>query len=254
MVSLRPMDQLCRDWEACSHGAASRHALHKLAAAEPLVATTADRAGALDLGDLVGALRRNAHRGRATSDGSGADQPSAVLQAMLRSQHVDPLVPRAILQALVPGLVGVARRLSWGAGGEWQDGAAFFGDLVTTAWEVITEWSGEDRDYAVLDVLSAVRCRLRRQLLRHRSRLDRMGAGTEHRVATACDWQGGTGLDDLARALDDVTGRGLEVSDASVLYAHRVLGYTMTELSKLTGRSRRYLGDRRDRAVQALTA
>ena len=81
-----------------------------------------------------------------------------------------------------------------------------------------------------------------------------MAVGTQKEDTAPSGWQGGTGLDELARALDEVTGRSLDACDASVLYAHRVLGYTLTELSQLTGRSRRYLGDRRDRAVQALIA
>jgi hypothetical protein len=244
-IALRPIDQLDRDWAAQRRSSASRTALRRLADAEPAIAEV----GAVDLGDLVAALRGDRDR-RAFDRG----RAPALLQAMLRSQHVHPLVPRAILQAILPGLVSIARRLSWGSGGEWDDGGAFFVDALTTAWEVIVEWSGEDRDYAVLDILSAVRCRLRRQLLRHRARIERTIPSADPDVAIATPRVGQSDLDELARAIDDVTGHGLDAADAAVLYAHRVLGYTMTELAKLTGRSRRHLGDRRERAVQALTA
>jgi hypothetical protein len=175
---------------------------------------------------------------------------------MLRHEHVHPLVPRAIVQALLPGLVGVARRLSWGSGGEWRDGGAFLADAVTTAWEVVVEWSGHDRPYAVLDILSAVRCRMRRQLLRHRSRAEwplrdgRDGGERDELIGGGS----GTDLDELAHAIDDEWGRGLDPQDAAVLYAHRVLGYSIAELAQLTGRSRRYLSDRRDRAAGTLIA
>ena len=66
--------------------------------------------------------------------------------------------------ALVPGLIIVARKLQWGKGGDWRDGSEFFGDVLATTWLVLQEWSGQDRPYAVLDLLSAIRCRLRRQL------------------------------------------------------------------------------------------
>ena len=243
------MDQLDRDWDAMRRSAASQLAARRLAAAEPTVAAT----GARDLGELVASLRAGAgQRSGALVD---RDRPALVLRAMLRSQGVHTLVPRAILQAILPGLVSVARRLAWGAGGEWEDGGVFFVDCVTTAWEVIVEWAGDDRDYAVLDLLSAVRCRLRRQLLRHRALGERLAGGVDASDASAVTWrQGDTDLDELARAIDDVRGRGLDAADAAVLYAHRVLGYSMTELATITGRSRRHLGARRDRAARALTA
>jgi hypothetical protein len=242
------MDQLSQHWAADNRSAESRKALRSLAAAEPVVAAV----GASDLGELVRWLRAGASPVQRTSDRA---RSAAVLRAMLRSQGVHPLLPRAVLQALLPGLVGVARRLDWGAGGEWADGGAFFVDVITTAWEVIVEWAGEDREYAVLDLLSAVRCRLRRQLLRHRAVVERTAPVPDDDATSVDPWRtGGSGLDELARAIDEATGNGLESTDASVLYAHRVLGYSLTELSQLTGRSRRYLSERRDRAARALIA
>jgi hypothetical protein len=153
----------------------------------------------------------------------------------------------------VPGLVSVARRLRWGRGGDWEDGGAFFVDVVTTAWEVIVDWAGQDREYAVLDVLSAVRCRLRRQVLRQRS--------SGGHVVTMSDLSTvpapaavASGPELLARELDELAGTGLHAGDADVLYAHRVLGFSLSELAAMTGRSRRKLGEGRDRAVAALTA
>lgn len=165
------------------------------------------------------------------------------------------MVPRAILQAVLPGLVGVARRLAWGAGGEWEDGGSFLADAIDTAWEVIVEWAGDDRDYAVLDLLSAIRCRLRRRLAHHRALLQRPAADSSSDDDWTVPWrQGSTDLDELVRAIEDVTGNEIDEADAAVLYAHRVLGYTMTELAAMTGRTRRHLGVRRDRAVQAVLA
>lgn len=247
-VALRPIDQLTRHWAADGRSAASVAALDRLAAAEPSIAAL----GAHDLGDVVVYVgNRSDHP---SSRGASMPAAAAVIQAMLRSQHVHPLIPRAILQAMLPGLVGVARRLAWGAGGEWPDGGAFFVDLLTTTWETIVEWSGDDRPYAVLDLLSAVRCRMRRQLMRHRAVVEHHTPAPDAGASTATCSPGSSDLDELARALDEAVAGGLDTTDASVLYAHRVLGYTLTELSALTGRSRRYLSERRDRATQALTA
>jgi hypothetical protein len=173
---------------------------------------------------------------------------------MLRSEAVDPLISRAILQAILPGLVTVARRLAWGAGGDWTHGGAFFADLLATAWEVIIEWSGQDRAYAVLDLLSAVRCRSRRQLLRQRTtRRETLLDPDLASHATSYPF-GRTALDDLAIAIDNLSGHGLDPADAAVLYGHRVLGLSINELANISGESRRRLERRRDRAEREICA
>lgn len=241
--SLRPIDQLTAEWSAISRGKQSKSALDRLLEKEPIVAST----GATDLGQLVSLLREAIGR---------PDQIWAprVVQAMVRSQNVDPLVSRAILQALLPGLVTVARRLSWGSGGDWVDGRGFFSDLLTTTWEVITDWSGQDRPYALLDILSAARCRMRRQILSRRSvREVAAGADLEHHFGTKSAPEM-SGLELLARTLEDLSGNEIESTGAAILYGNRVLGLSMTELAKITGRSRRYLADQRRRAEQQICA
>lgn len=241
--TLRPIDQLTAEWAVVSATPESRRALEALAKAEPLIAELQTA----DLGALISTLRR-------------ADSPASrtlaarTLQAMLRSQSAHPLVSRAILQALLPGLVTVARRLSWGSGGDWSDGGAFFADVLATAWEVITAWSGDDRAYAVLDLLSAVRCRVRRQLIRDRmARSIVAGAEIEEQL-TSRSTLDLTGLDELARTLEGLSGHGLDPGDAAVVYANRVLGFSIAELSRMSGRSRRHLSTRRHRAEQHLCA
>ena len=247
-IALRPIDQLTRNWAADSRSAASVEALDRLSQAEPVIAAL----GARDLGDVVAFL--NDRAAPTAARGRPLPAPTRVIQAMLRSQCAHPLVARAILQAVLPGLVGVARRLSWGAGGEWSDGGAFFVDLLTTAWETIVEWSGDDRPYAGLDLLSAVRCRMRRQLLRSKTVAQHHAPSAEGSREAGVWGAGPSSLDDLARAIDEAVAEGMSGTDASVLYAHRVLGYSLTELAALTGRSRRSLSERRDRAAQALIA
>jgi hypothetical protein len=250
--SWRPIHRLTADWNALGSSPSSRDAISKLAAVEPAIRAL----GVQDLGELVTLLAPTGGQPVPGRRRVGSEEGAGVLRAMLRSEDVHPLVGRAILQALVPGLVGVARRLSWGNGGEWVDGGTFFVDTLTTAWEVIADWSGEDRPYAVLDLLSAVRCRLRRQLLRHRARLESPAievgqeTGPGHRSVRSSR----TDIDELARAIDAEWARGVEAKDAAVLYAQSVLGYSLTELSELTGHSRRYLSERRARAASALIA
>ncbi len=238
--SLRPIDQMTAEWRVKSRSPESREALARLAAAEPAVASL----GVADLGELVEHLRgceTEADRRRA----------ACVIQAMLRSQAVHPLVARAVLQAIVPGLVAVARRLRWGSGGDWDGAGSFMADAVATAWEVIVEWSGHDRDYAVLDLLSAIRCRLRRQTVRQRAGRERTALGLDLDLLPATRSVGSTGPDELVRAIEQM-GADLDPLDAALLYANRVLGLTVTELARMTGRSRRSVAGRRDRAVEEL--
>jgi hypothetical protein len=245
--ALQPINRLDADWRATRRSAASKDALRRLAAAEEVVAALC-LADLADLGDLVDALRH-------PKDAADRARAARIIQAMLRSQGVHPLVPRAVLQAILPGLVSVARRLSWGAGGDWNGGGAFFVDLLTTAWEVVVEWAGDDRDYAVLDLLSAIRCRLRRQLLSQRAGHERVVPGLDVDALAPVPWRnGGSDLDELARTIDELAGNGLDPIDAAILYGNGVLGMTITELSQMTGMSRRYLGGRRQRALHEIVA
>jgi hypothetical protein len=238
-VALRPIDQMTADWRVRSRSPDSRAALARLAAAEAVVAGL----GVADLGELVAYLRScetEAERRRAAE----------VVRAMVRSQGVHPLVAQAVLQAIVPGLVAVARRLRWGSGGDWGDGGSFFADAVATAWEVIVEWSGQDRTYAVLDLLSAIRCRLRRQMVRQRLARQRTALGVDlDELAVARTPGGASGVDELVRAIDGLRG-SLDPGDAAILYANRVLGLSVTELAGMSGRTRRNVAARRDRAAR----
>jgi hypothetical protein len=242
-VAFRPIDQLSAEWETVGRGSESQRAWLALIGREPDLAS----AGILDLHDLVAHLRDAPGNG-------GRTDAALVVRAMLRSEGTHPLLARAILQAILPGLVSVARRLSWGAGGDWSDGGTFFSDLVTTAWEVITAWSGQDRQYAVLDLLSAIRCRMRRQFIgKEWAKSLPLSPEIDDNVAAHSSF-GRTALDELASAIEEHVGRGLDPIDGAVLYGVRVLGLTTAELARISGRSRRYLSGCRIRAEAHLRA
>ena len=93
-------------------------------------------------------------------------------------------------------------------------------------------WSGAHRPYAAGDLLSAVRTRMRTLQAsehRHRSRQ----ASTPDALDTLPASIGRTGEELLAAALADATGHGLNVADAAVLYATRVLGMSLGEVADL---------------------
>ena len=196
--------------------------------------------------DLVAHMRRASGRVQ-------REEAAGLVRVLLREAGSDPLIPRLLVQALLPGLISVAGKLRWGRGGDWQDGNEFFCELLTTTWCVIEEWAGQDRPYAVRDLLSAIRCRARRQLFRAKdlaSRVLAMGGEDVMDRGTTAE----TLLDELARAVIDEQGRGMPLDEAQVLYGNSVLGYSIAELATLTGRDRRGLSTRRNRARRRLCA
>ena len=181
------------------------------------------------------------------------EEAARLVRVLLREADVDPFVCRMLVQVLLPGLVVVAGKLQWGRGGEWRDGEEFFTELVSTTWLVLREWSGQDRPYAALDLLSAIRCRLRRQLFRSKEvggRSVPLGPDTADGGSARTQ----TDLEELARLLIELHREGMRPEEVQVLYAHHVLGYSMAELAALTGRDRRALYARRDRGQRRLCA
>lgn len=254
------VDQMDIEWRSVGRSGFGVRALHEVARRDPGL-------GRLVFGDDVG-VDDGVGDGRAAmcptpydlvthmrraSGRVQREEAARLVRVLLREAGTDPFIPRLLVQALVPGLISVAGKLRWGRGGDWQDGEEFFCELLTTTWCVIEEWAGQDRPYAVRDLLSAIRCRVRRQLFRAKELSSRvMAMGDEDVMDRGTTAQ--TLLDELARAVIDERGQGMPLDEAQVLYAHNVLGYSIAELAVLTGRDRRGLYARRTRARRRLCA
>jgi hypothetical protein len=233
--------QLRNEWRALGSSGAARTACHRLAECEPVIA----RLDVDDLAELVTALSPS-------SAALSRNEAAAVVAAMLRSATLDPLIPRAIIQALIPGILGLARRID-GTAAPWGNLDTFYGDAISSLFEQITTWSGTLRPYAAGDLLSGVRVKLRTLHVseaRHRSRrLDSSGA-----LEALPGSIGPSGEELLASSIIEATGLGLPAVDAAVLYATRVLGMSLSEVAEFTGISRRRLGRRRNHAIAAVVA
>jgi hypothetical protein len=247
------IDRMAAEWQSIGRSPAARRSLRNLAHGDPglsLLVLGSDEASppCPTPFDLVEHMRHASGRVQ-------REEAARLIRVLLRDAGTDPFLRRMLVQALIPGLVSVAGKLRWGRGGEWQDGEEFFGELLSTTWLVIEEWSGQDRPYAVLDLLSAIRCRLRRQLFRSKELSERCVAfGPDLVEANARPTLPETDLEKLTRLLIDLHEEGMRHGDVQVLYAHHVLGYSMAELSALTGRDRRALYARRDRGQRRLCA
>ena len=249
------IDQMAAEWKSIGRSRTAVKSLRDVARHDPALARLvlgpgpgAGPPACPTPWDLVEHLRRATGR-------SEREEAARLVRVLLREADADPFVCRMLVQALVPGLVTVAGKLQWGRGGEWQDGEEFFGELLATTWLVLQEWSGQDRPYAVLDLLSAIRCRLRRQLFRSKEldgRSTPLGPdlADAESVSGSSRWE--TDLEELARLLIEGHREGMRPDEVQVLYAHHVLGYSIAELSALTGRDRRALYARRDRGQRRL--
>jgi len=248
------IDRMDVEWRSLGRARSAVRVLHEVARRDPGLGVLVFGAGGGSGEparcptpcDLVTFMRRASGRVQ-------REEAARLVRVLLREAGTDPFIPRLLVQALMPGLVSVAGKLRWGRGGDWQDGEEFFCELLTTAWSVIEEWAGQDRPYAVRDLLSAIRCRARRQLFRAKdlaSRVIAMGAEDVMDRGTTAE----TVLDELARAVIDERGQGMPLDEAQVLYCHTVLGYSMSELAALSGRDRRGLYTRRARARRRLCA
>jgi DNA-directed RNA polymerase specialized sigma24 family protein len=196
--------------------------------------------------DLIEHLRRASGRAQ-------RDEAARLVSVLLRESSSDPFLARVLVQALLPGLLNVAGKLRWGRGGEWRDGDEFFSELLETTWVVLLEWAGQDRPYAVLDLLSAIRCRMRRQLFRGKDGGQRtvpLGADADDRRSPGLE----TDLEELTRVLIERHREGMCPEEIQVLYANHVLGYSISELAATTGRDRRVLYSHRSRGRRNLCA
>jgi hypothetical protein len=231
--------RLRSEWQAIGTTPQSSTACHRLAECESVVADL--EVG--NLAELVAALSLPSGR-------LSRNEAAEVIAAMLRSADVDALVPRAIIEALIPGILALPRSLDL-ADGPWCDFDAFYGDAVSALWELTTTWSGTNRPYAAGDLLSGVRTRLRTLQAterRHRCRQ----TSTPDPLDTLPASIGRTGEELLAAALVDATGHGLTIADAAVLYATRVLGMSLAEVADIAGVPAGHLRRRRRNAITQL--
>lgn len=176
-----------------------------------------------------------------------------VTASLVRCFALDDLVGLTLLVALQPGLVAIGRQLDWGRGGPWTDSATFTADLVSTTWDVLASVAGSTVDYPERTVLRRVRQRLAWQRRAVRRRVERerpvadveLAGGDDPHTPRRPGWRpsvaGETAgdvrlttlpvLDALGAALREVRGAELAAGDVAIVYAHRVLGYSLREIA-----------------------
>ncbi len=146
--------QLRREWQRSGRSPDAVCALARLRDRHPDL----NLEGLDDLYDVVRALE--------IRGGRTVLERAEIVTALLEEAS-DPRVHRALLQTLVPGVVSVCRQLRFGQGIIVDPGETFAVALGFLS-ELLVDWAGQHRAYAAPDVLSALRGRLRRWLLKEK--------------------------------------------------------------------------------------
>ncbi len=165
------LNQLRNDWHHLAHRSPSTTALCRLRERH----ADAPLDGIEDLGDLVDALE--------VRGGRSVTERARLVQAMLEDA-ADPDVHRALLQTLVPGIVNVCRQLRFGAGVVTEPSETV-GVAISLASELLTQWAGQSRPYAAPDILSALRARVRRWLLKEKAAMQALNSLDDEVAAPA---------------------------------------------------------------------
>ena len=151
------LQQLRRDWDRERTSEASREARDRLHHRHPDL----DLRFHGDMGDVLALLETRG--GRCVLD------KARILEAMLAESDL-AFVRRALLQTLLPGIVSTCRQLRFGDG-IIDDPSEVLAMAISLCAELIVDWAGQQRPFAGPDLLSALRGRLRRWLLKEKEAL-----------------------------------------------------------------------------------
>ena len=148
------LSSLRADWRRYGAGPAARVSARAFAHRHAML----DLDFVEDLVDVVALLESHGPR--------NVLERARLIQALLEDAR-DPLLHRALVQTLLPGIVSVCRQLRFGDG-IVDDPSETLAVAVTLAGEIVSDWAGQSRPYAGPDLLSALRGRLRRYLLKEK--------------------------------------------------------------------------------------
>ena len=149
------LGQLRRDWQRSGRSDAARVSVTCLRESHPGEGFE----GVEDLWDVVRILE--------ATGGRSVLERATIVRVLLEEAH-DPLIRRALLQTMIPGIVSVCRQLRFGDG-IISDPSETVATALGLADELLADWAGQSRQYGAPDILSALRGRLRRWLLREKA-------------------------------------------------------------------------------------
>ncbi len=157
------LTDLRHEWRHVGRRPSARAATRRLDERYPTLELGAQE----DLYDVVSLLESRSRR--------SVLERAEIVRALLQEAS-DPDVHRALLQTLLPGVVSVCRQLRFGEG-IVEEASETLSVAVSLLSELLVDWAGQSRQYAAPDVLSALRGRLRRWLLKEKDARRALGTG-----------------------------------------------------------------------------
>jgi hypothetical protein len=148
------LDNLRHEWQWIGRRPSARDAARRLDERHPQLRLRDQR----DLFDVVDLCE--------SRSGRTVVERAHIVRALLEEAS-DPDIHRALLQTLLPGVVSVCRQLRF-AEGIVEEPSEALAMAVSLLSELLVDWAGQSRAYAAPDLLSALRGRVRRWMLKEK--------------------------------------------------------------------------------------
>lgn len=160
MTTTDLLTQLRTEWQRVGRRASARESARRLDQRHPDLDLTHQE-------DLCGVVSLLESKG-----GRSVLERARIVRALLEEAS-DPDIHRALLQTLLPGVVSVCRQLRFGDG-IIEEPSETLAMAISLLSELLVDWAGQSRQYAAPDLLSALRGRLRRWLLKEKEATKRL--------------------------------------------------------------------------------
>jgi hypothetical protein len=148
------LHDLRHEWRWIGRRPSARDAARRLDERHPLLELGDQR----DLCDVVNLCE--------SRSGRSVVERAQIVRALLEEAS-DPDIHRALLQTLLPGVVSVCRQLRFGEG-IIEEPSETLAMAISLLSELLVDWAGQSRAYAAPDLLSALRGRVRRWMLKEK--------------------------------------------------------------------------------------
>ncbi len=186
------------------------------------------------------------------------DERQAALGALLRLAAQDEFAARTVIQAMLPGLVAMGRRLSYmvaSGSGRWADHDELEQEIVATAYERVRALAGTSQAWPARTLLDQTRGRLRVLYENERRWQARSVAMTREYAEGIADSAEHSAAEELAHVVVGAVQDGtLARGPAGLLYTCGVLGRGVVSVASAAGRSRWTVSDSIARSAHVLAA
>jgi hypothetical protein len=233
-----PFGALIVDWQATTALGATQHAV------DAWSKRSAALAGFASPADVVDTINRPGDPARSC----------LLLSELLAIAGADELAARAVLQAIIPGLRRAARG-RWSkaaASGPWRSEHDLAVDAVSAAWQAIRRHSGQSHPRPAALIIRRVETALRQDHRRWCHHLDGVLPLSEIPQTSLPQDEADPAEERSVRDLADATRGGvIDRTDAALLFAVGVAGYTTGEAAIQLNIPSRFTAARRIRNAHA---